>query len=76
MTAATLATAAAAFGLQACRDVESKKIDHVNVLVLRFSGLVLSVDDQLGTRIKDAGARVGRLALLKGEGRVRVNQSA
>jgi hypothetical protein len=31
--AATLATAAALFGLQACRDVESEKIDQVNDLI-------------------------------------------
>jgi hypothetical protein len=38
-TAAILATAAARFGLQACRDVESEKIDHVNDLIRQFCGL-------------------------------------
>jgi hypothetical protein len=33
MTAAILVTAAALFGLQACRDVESEKIDYVNDLI-------------------------------------------
>ena len=37
--AAILATAAARFGLQACRDVESEKVDHVNDLILRFAEL-------------------------------------
>ena len=43
MTAAIWATAAALSVLQACRDVESEKIDHVNDLIRRFSGLVLPV---------------------------------
>jgi hypothetical protein len=34
MTAAIWATAAALSVLQACRDVESEKIDHVNDLIL------------------------------------------
>jgi hypothetical protein len=48
MTAATLATVAALFGLQACRDLESEKIDYVNDLIQRFSGPVVSVDRQSG----------------------------
>jgi hypothetical protein len=36
MTVAILATAAALFGLQACRDVEAEKIHHVNDLIQRF----------------------------------------
>jgi hypothetical protein len=37
MTAAILATAAAVFELQACRDVESEKIDQVNELYDQLS---------------------------------------
>jgi len=38
-----LATAAARFGLQARRDVESEKIDQVNDLIRRFCGLQVPV---------------------------------
>jgi len=37
MTAAILATGEALFGLQACRDVESENMDHVNDLIQRLS---------------------------------------
>src|ERR1044071_7727309 len=37
MMAAILAAAAALFGLQACRDVESEKTDQVNHLIPRYS---------------------------------------
>lgn len=59
MTAAILVTAAALFGLQACRDVESEKIDHVNDLIRRFSGLSVSVDRQLGARVNNAEEEQG-----------------
>ena len=63
MTAAILARGAEQSGLQACRDVESEKIDEVNELIQRFSGR--AIDRQLGDWVNNAGClRVGRLTLL------------
>ena len=68
MTAAILVTAAGLFGLQACRDVESEKIDQVNDLIHQLSGSVALVNCQFGA---GGSAPNWKTGILSATGRIR-----